>query len=211
MLKDKKVLITCGPTWVPIDAMRVISNRSSGTLGQALAEDFAKAGAKVTLLEGPVARSLQSRPVKILKFLFFDEFAALMRAELKKKYDICIHAAAVSDYRVKTPKRTKLGSKLKKLKLDLVPTPKLVNQIKKLNPRIFLVAFKLETRTTKASALKTSRALFEKGRSDLVVANSARGQKYSGYILDKQKKFLAHERSRKGLSRVLVKIVKEHL
>ena len=43
MLKNKKVLITCGPTWVPIDSMRVISNQSTGALGQAMAEDFARA------------------------------------------------------------------------------------------------------------------------------------------------------------------------
>ena len=51
---NKKVLITCGPTGVPIDTMRIISNLSSGSLGQMIAEDFIKAGAKVTLLEGPV-------------------------------------------------------------------------------------------------------------------------------------------------------------
>lgn len=210
-LKNKKILITCGPTWVPIDTMRVISNRSSGTLGQALAEDFAKAGAKVTLLEGPVARPLQSRSIKILKFLFFDDLAALIKKELKANYDVCIHAAAVSDYKIKNPKRTKLSSRLQALKLDLIPTEKIIDGIKKYNPGLFLVAFKLEATTTKASALKRSRALFENGRSDLVVANSARGQKYSGYILDKHKKFLAHEHSRKGLSRALVKIVKEYL
>jgi len=58
MLKNKRILITCGPTWVPIDGMRVISNRSSGQLGQTIAQDLTKAGAKVTLLEGPVERPL---------------------------------------------------------------------------------------------------------------------------------------------------------
>ncbi len=211
MLNNKKVLITCGPTWVPVDTMRVISNRSSGALGQMLAEDFTKAGTKVTLLEGPVAKPAASKTFKVLKFLFFDELAALMRAELKKNYDVCIHAAAVSDYKVKNPKRTKLSSKLKKLRLDLVPTEKLVHRIKKLNPGLFLVAFKLEAKMTRAAAAERSKDLFEKGRSDIVVANSLQGQKYSGYILDKHKKFLAHEQSRKGLSRTLVKIVGKHL
>ena len=73
-LKNKRILITCGPTWVPVDTMRVISNQSTGTLGQMIAEGFAKAGAKVTLLEGPVTRQLKSKSVKVLKFVFFDEF-----------------------------------------------------------------------------------------------------------------------------------------
>ena len=108
MLRNKKVLITCGPTWIPIDAMRVISNQSTGTLGQMIAEDFAKAGAKVTLLEGPVTRELKSKTIKILKFVFFDEFTGLIKKELKKKVDICIHAAAVSDYKLKKPGRKKI-------------------------------------------------------------------------------------------------------
>jgi phosphopantothenoylcysteine synthetase/decarboxylase len=210
-LRNKKVLITCGPTWVPTDTMRVISNRSSGTLGQLLAEDFAKAGAKVTLLEGPVVKPLQSKSIRILKFLFFDELATLIKKELKKKYDVCIHAAAVSDYKIKRPKQTKLSSYLRDLKLDLIPTEKIVHLIKELNPDLFLVAFKLEEKITKTSAVKRSSTLFKNGRSDLVIANSIQGEKYSGYILDKHSQFLAHEQSRKELSRTLVKIIKEHV
>ena len=211
MLKNKRILITCGPTWVPIDTMRVISNRSSGTLGQAIAKDFANTGAKVTLLEGPVARPMKSKAIKILKFSFFDELETLIKKELAKKYDVCIHAAAVSDYKVKNPKRTKLSSQLQNLRLDLVPTKKIVHLIKKLNPSLFLVAFKLEPKTTKASAVKRSQPLFKKGKSDLVVANSVVGQKYSGYILDKQNKFLAHKQSRKQLSKELVRIVRTRI
>ncbi|MCK5013062.1 MAG: hypothetical protein KAS66_04535 [Candidatus Omnitrophica bacterium] len=210
-LKNKKVLITCGPTWVPIDTMRVISNLSSGTLGQVIAGDFAQAGAKVTLLEGPVAQPMKSKSIKILKFLFFDELAALIKGELKKKYDVCIHTAAVSDYKVKKPKKTKLSSQLRNLRLDLVPTEKIVHLIKKCNPGLFLVTFKLEAKTTKASAINMSRSLFQKGKSDLVVANSLQEQRYSGYILDKHSKFLAHKQSRGELSKTLVRIVGEHV
>ncbi|MCH7561180.1 MAG: hypothetical protein IIC67_07430 [Thaumarchaeota archaeon] len=82
LLNNKKVLITCGPTGVPIDTMRIISNLSSGTLGQMIARDFAKAGAKVTLLEGPVTKPLKSGSIKILKFVFFDEFIELIKKEI---------------------------------------------------------------------------------------------------------------------------------
>lgn len=211
MLKNKRILITCGPTWVPIDTMRVISNRSSGTLGQTIARDLVKAGAKVTLLEGPVAKPIESGSVKVLKFAFFDEFAALIKNELRKKYDVCIHAAAVSDYRVKRPSRTKINSRLRKLKLDLVPTEKIVNLIKKSNPKLLLVSFKLEPNITRSSALIRSKELFQKGKSDLVVANSSSRKKYSAYIINKNRKCLAHKRSRRELSKALVKIVKEHL
>lgn len=81
--KNKKVLITCGPTWIPIDAMRVISNRSTGRLGQIMALDLAQQGSKVTLLEGAVQEPLQSPKIRVVKFLFFDEFAKLIEQELK--------------------------------------------------------------------------------------------------------------------------------
>lgn len=211
MLKNKRVLITCGPTWVPIDAMRVISNQSTGTLGQMIAEDFKRAGAKVTLLEGPVAQPLKSKSIKVLKFTFFDEFAALIKTESKKKYDVCIHAAAVSDYKIKKPRRTKLSSRLKALKLELVPTPKIIRQIKQWNPKLFLVGFKLESNITRTTAKQKSRTLFQKAKCDLVVANSSRGQNYTGYIFDMENNCLAHKQSRKQISNTLVSIVKEAL
>lgn len=191
--------------------MRIISNLSSGTLGQMIARDFANAGAKVTLLEGPVTTPLKSKTITILKFIFFDEFIALIKKELRKKYDICIHAAAVSDYKIKRPRKTKVSSQLKTLVLELVPTKKIINDIKRLNNKLFLVGFKLESKITKASAKQRSQILFQKGKCDLVVANSVHGQKYSAYILDKQNTFFAHKRSRKQLSKALVDIVKKQI
>lgn len=207
-LKNKRVLITCGPTWVPIDAMRVISNRSSGALGQQLAEDFSKAGARVTLLEGPVANPLNMNSVRILKFQYYKEFAALIRKELEHPYDICCHAAAVSDYAMKQPRRTKLSSRLKKLTLTLVPTPKIITQIKRINPDIFLVGFKLESHLTRASAIQKARSLTQNSRCDLTVANSYEGRSYSGFIIGPDMNILAHKRSRAALSRSLVNTIK---
>lgn len=208
-LKNKKVLITCGPTWVPIDAMRVISNQSTGALGQMIAKDFASAGACVTLLEGPVARQMESKSIKVVKFVFFDEFTKLIKKELKKKYDICIHAAAVSDYQSKKPARTKLSSQLAKLTLELVPTQKIIHLIKKLNPKLFLVGFKLEPKMTAASAVSKSQTLFKVGKCDLVVANSLNGSKYCGYIVEKSGDILAHAKTRKKISENLMKLLAE--
>lgn len=143
--------------------------------------------------------------------MFFDEFASLLKKELKKKYDVCIHAAAVSDYKIKRPRKTKVSSQLQTLVLELVPTQKIINDIKRLNRKLFLVGFKLESKITKASAKQRSQILFKKGKCDLVVANSVQGQKYSGYILDKHNTFLAHKQSRRQLSKALVDIVKKSL
>ncbi len=204
-LKNKKILITCGPTWVPIDAMRIISNRSSGKLGQMMALDMVRSGAKVTLLEGPVARRLENKSLKILPFVFYDAFLKLIKNELIKKYDVVIHSAAVSDYKIKKPSRTKISSHLKALNIELTPTKKIIHLIKKLNSKIFLVGFKLESKMTKALAVQKTQDLFKKAQCDLVIANSSTEKKYNAYIMDKHNNFLAHETTRQGLSKALVK------
>ena len=99
-LKNKKVLITYGSTWIPLDQVRVLSNRSSGKLGQLLTTQFKKEGARITLLEGPVEKPFLSKGVRVVRFKFYDELLALLKQELDKKYDIILHAAAVADYQI---------------------------------------------------------------------------------------------------------------
>jgi len=208
-LKNKKVLITCGPTWVPIDDMRILSNKSSGTLGNTMASDLIKAGAKVTLLQGPINTTLAHKNIKIIDFCYFDEFKKLLKLELKKRYDIVIHAAAVSDYKPEKPLKKKLSSNLKKLNLKLIPTEKIISIIKKVNPKVFLVGFKLETITTKKSAIKNTKKLFKESKCDLVIANSTTEKSYKGYILNKEQEFVASARSRTEISKKLVKALKQ--
>ncbi|OGX39654.1 MAG: hypothetical protein A3G91_02590 [Omnitrophica WOR_2 bacterium RIFCSPLOWO2_12_FULL_50_9] len=210
-LRDKKILITCGPTWVPLDQVRVISNISSGILGQTLALSLAQAGAKVTLLEGPVARPLQSARVKILKFSFFDELHQLLKKELKKDYQAVIHAAAVADYKLCRPFASKLDSHHRKVAFVLVPTAKLINKIKKLNPGIILVGFKLESKISGQLAKEKARRLFQEAGCDWVVANRVWKERYEGYIMDRNDTILAHETTREGISRSLIQIMKARL
>ena len=80
----KRVLITCGPTWVPIDDVRVISNVSSGEMGHLIAQSFQSKGALVTIIEGPVTQTLEDKKIKIIKYRFFDELARVLKKELLK-------------------------------------------------------------------------------------------------------------------------------
>ena len=190
---------------MPIDDVRVLSNISTGELGQTLAKELANKGAKVTVLEGPVPQALKLKSVRVLKFRFFDELQRLLNQELKKKYDVIIHAAAVSDFRLKRVFMTKLGSG-KRLKLELVPTPKLIESIKRKNPNAFLVGFKLEPNLSPNSAKGFARDLFKKAKCDLVVANSVSRGKYQGYIINRQH-ILIYEKTKKQLTQILVKIL----
>lgn len=207
-MRNKKVLITCGPTWEAVDPIRVLSNRSTGELGQRLARMFHRAGAKVTLLEGPVAEPLKNPGFRVEKFCFYQELRDLLKKHLARKYDCVAHAAAVSDYRVKTRNRSKIGSGQKKLRLELLPNPKLIDTIKRRQPRTFLVGFKLESGGKRALISRASR-LFETAHCDLVIANTLQ-KGYRGYIL-KPGDLLDEAASRETLTKKLIKHLRENL
>ncbi|OGX26058.1 MAG: hypothetical protein A2787_00305 [Omnitrophica WOR_2 bacterium RIFCSPHIGHO2_01_FULL_48_9] len=210
-LKNKKILITCGPTWVSLDSVRVISNQSSGQLGHILARDLHKAGARVTVLEGPVQTPLTVKGIKVLKFSFFDELFALLKKELSQKYTAVIHAAAVADYQPAKKFSGKIDSDLAKMQITLVRTPKLINIIKAIRPKIFLTGFKLEPRIDKNKLKKITKKLFKNAHCNLVVANSLNKKNYSGYIVNNRLQVLAKVGSRQKLSQRLVEILKEKI
>src|SRR3989338_3506564 len=155
--------------------MRILSNTSTGELGQRVALGLTKAGARVTLIEGAVAQPLKAKAVRILKFQYFDELLNLIKQEAKKKYDIIIHAAAVSDYRLRREFKSKIDSHRKQITLELVPTEKLINYFKKLNKKGLLVGFKLEPAGSLNSLKSKVNGLLTETRCDLVVANYFKG------------------------------------
>ena len=211
-LQNKKILITCGPTWVRIDPVRVISNISSGELAHKIAELLYRERSTVTLLEGPVTHQLKHIPIKIIPFQYFGEFERLLKQHLKTThYDIVIHAAAVSDYEIKNSSLKKIKSTLPRLALKLTKTPKLISQIKKISPAIFLVGFKLETNLGKTALRQRTTHLIGEAKCDLVVANTINKNNYNAYIVDAKGAFLAQTKSRKEIAKALVKVLKEKL
>lgn len=209
-LVNKRILITCGPTWVAIDDMRVISNRSTGEMGHVLAKALQSARAKVTLLEGPVTHSLDPKGIKVLKFSFFDELDLLLKKELPNKYDCVIHAAAVSDFKPRRSFSKKVKS-TSRLSLELVPTPKLINRIKAVAPRTFLVGFKLESDFNSASAVRETRDLFSEAKCDVVVANFIKLGRYEALILDAERSLLGKAKNKQDLAKLLLQIIKDRL
>lgn len=208
IIKNKKILITSGPTWVPIDTVRVISNTASGETGSLLAGKISRRGGNVTLLQGPAAEKISpaGRKISIKKFRFFDELESLLKKELKsKEYDFIIHSAAVSDYKVKNIFGQKIGSNLKNLKLNLVPTPKLLDLVKKLDPKIKVCAFKLEINSGIKHLIKEAELLMKRSNADLIVANTFKNKKYNAYILNNNGSLIGPLRSKQELSDRLIK------
>lgn len=184
-LKNKRILITAGPTWVAIDKVRVISNIASGQTGKLLSKEAERAGAKVTLLLGPVAGDCcLGHSARIIRFKFFDELKELMLKELSfHKYDAVIHCAAVADYRPKRSYMGKIGSGRKELSLRLEPTPKIIDIIRRADHSLILVAFKFEPQAAKVELIKKARTLLKRSGADVVVANTADHNRYKAYIV----------------------------
>ncbi len=212
MLKNKHILITAGPTWVAIDKVRVLSNISTGETGLLIARQALKEGAKITLLLGPVEKQAFGRSIEIIPFCFFSEFSSLIKQLLKsRKFDAVIHAAAVSDYQPKNRISLKLKSGIRNFNLRLEPTEKLINKIKQINSKVFLVGFKLEVASDMAQLIRSTRNIFKTAKPDLMVANALNGHNYKGIILDCQKNILAKANSRREVALKLIKLLKDKL
>jgi phosphopantothenoylcysteine decarboxylase/phosphopantothenate--cysteine ligase len=202
--KNKNILITAGPTWVAIDKVRVISNIASGKTGIILAEKISRLGAKVTLLLGPVGEAKIGSKVNVKRYNFFDELHNLIRKELSaKKYDIVIHSAAVSDYKPKKALVTKLKSGIRNLKLDLEPTFKIVDRIKKYSPRVLLVMFKLELGISQDAMIKNARKAMQSAKADLCVVNTFSKNNYWALVVSKDKVFCAANYKEKMAKKLL--------
>jgi phosphopantothenoylcysteine decarboxylase/phosphopantothenate--cysteine ligase len=208
MLKNKRVLITSGPTSVPIDDMRVITNRSTGEMGRLLAAACQKRGAHVTLLEGAVTTGLPlTRGVRKRKFYFFSELEKALKLELGKRPDIVIHAAAVADFALPKIFKGKLSSG-DKVKLELVPTKKLVNGIKNSGRPMFLVAFKFEPKLERRYILKKTRVLFNEAKCDLVAANCVKSGQYRACLVLPDGRMSGIVTSKQALVQLLLKSLK---
>ena len=209
--KNKKILITAGPTWVPLDKVRVIGNIASGETGILLAQRLERLGVKVTLLLGPVELCCFNNKIRLIRFRFFDELKNLIKRELtSKQYDIVIHSAAVSDYKPKSFYRRKVQSGIKQWSIDLVPTPKIIDMVKKIDPSLFLIGFKFEPKPNKAYLLNQAKVLLKHSGADLVVANTIYNTHYSAYIISPEK-VSGVFRSKNKLATALIKETKEAL
>ena len=191
---------------MPIDDIRVLSNVSSGELGMLLARLAKSLDMKVDLFLGPVGRVGPGRGINVSRFRFFNDLFELVKTRLKRnRYDFILHAAAVSDYLCPAV-AGKISSLNPGLVLKLRRAPKIIESIRRLNPKAYLVMFKLECNVSDSVLLKRSLEAMKKSRADLVVANTLQGGRYKGFILRAQDIF-ARARSKKELARELFKML----
>jgi phosphopantothenoylcysteine synthetase/decarboxylase len=172
-LAGKHLLVTAGPTHEPIDPVRVIANRSSGRQGFAIAAAAAQAGARVTLVAGPV--SLETPPgVQRVDVETADEMANAVFGALP--CDVAILVAAVADWRVE-PASTKLKKGDGPPQLRFLPTRDILAELAASPDRpALLIGFAAETDDVVARAIAKRAAK----RADWIVANDVSGDVMGG-------------------------------
>lgn len=184
-LKGKKIIVTAGGTIEPIDAVRVITNRSSGKMGVALAEECYMQGAEVLLLESVTAASsnmhqdtsgvagMQGFPrgggIRTEVFETAKNLKNLIK-EYVKDYNVIFHAAAVSDFVSEKRVEGKIDSSLP-FNLRLHPAPKILDQIKSWNPKILLIGFKAVYKLSDNDLVSAGMKKLRESSSDYIVVN----------------------------------------
>ena len=214
-LAGKTVLVTAGPTVEPIDAVRYISNYSSGKMGYAIAEAAAALGARVVLVSGPVAQpapaGVEVVPVKTAR----DMLAAA--SEAFPAADAAIFAAAVADLRPANP----ADRKLKKGRDDaalanvaLTENPDILATLAATKrPGQYVVGFAAETN----DVLMNAHAKLEKKRADMIVANQVGDGLAFGtdddevWLVTANDEVLLPLMSKRDVARRLVNVIAEHL
>lgn len=169
-LSGKHVIVTAGPTWEALDPVRILTNRSSGKMGYAIAEEAALRGAQVTLITGPT----QILPPPMVKTVRVESAAEMKQALLQiyDSADYVIKAAAVSDFKPEqrlTQKKKKTGNPEI---VNLEPTDDILAELGRRKSNQVLVGFCAESENLE----KNAKNKLQKKNLDFIVANLVGGQ-----------------------------------
>jgi phosphopantothenoylcysteine decarboxylase/phosphopantothenate--cysteine ligase len=164
-LQGLKVLITAGPTIEYIDPVRIVTNRSTGKMGYALARAAWRRGAEVAVVSGPTYLDAP-KGINMIKVKTAEEMREAVLNNYKDK-DVVIKAAAVSDYKPMSKTREKEKKKGIPIIVEMIPTPDILAELGKDKRDITLVGFAAETTDHVANAMDKIR----KKNLDLIVLN----------------------------------------
>jgi phosphopantothenoylcysteine decarboxylase/phosphopantothenate--cysteine ligase len=164
-LTGQHVVITAGPTREPIDPVRYITNHSSGKMGYALAEAAVEAGAKVTLISGPVNLDTPERVARINVSSAQEMYEAAIK--LAPQGDIFIATAAVADYTPIVVADQKIKKHPSSMTIELKPTIDIVASVAALENKPFTVGFAAETQ----HVIGYAQGKLAKKNLDMIIAN----------------------------------------
>ena len=178
-------IVTAGPAYEPLDDVRRLTNFSTGRLGTTLANYLAARGHSVILLLGEQATyNGERRAQRVESFSTTADLRAKLKALAGKKVDAIFHAAAVSDFAfgrifapdaanklVEIKSAKKISTRQGKLLVELLPTPKIIAELRGLFPRTKIVGWKFEADGKRPEAVEAARRQIAECSTDLCVVN----------------------------------------
>ncbi|MGH9980249.1 MAG: bifunctional phosphopantothenoylcysteine decarboxylase/phosphopantothenate--cysteine ligase CoaBC [Nitrososphaeraceae archaeon] len=201
VLSEKNILVTSGGTMEYIDPIRVITNLSSGKMGNAIIRESLELGAHVTNIVGNSSLyTSNSSNLETIKVNTSDEMYTKVISEINsKKFDIVIFAAAVTDFKLFQIYKKKIPSQMShSINLELVPTKKIIDEIKSIDKNIFLVGFKAYFDVSNTYLINKAKKKLKECNADIVVANDVGriktkiGSDYNEVFIVRQKKPVVH-------------------
>ncbi|MFX0122842.1 MAG: bifunctional phosphopantothenoylcysteine decarboxylase/phosphopantothenate--cysteine ligase CoaBC [Candidatus Hodarchaeota archaeon] len=194
-LKGKRFLITGGATREYLDDVRFLSNPSTGLSALHVAEALAKLGANTLLVMGEgntVDLEKIAVPIKVVRSA--QEMFETVNNELSNDYHGLIAVAAVSDYKPQY-QSGKIPSRQTNLTLDLEPTVKIIEEIRKNYTNLYLVAYKAEVGVTEEELIERGKDLLERHQLEMVCANWV-GEAEKGFVTKTNELFIIRPKGR---------------
>ncbi|MCF6159273.1 MAG: hypothetical protein E3K32_12075 [wastewater metagenome] len=222
-LEGKSILITSGPMRGYIDAVRYISNKSTGKLGAAIAVEALERGASVTFIYGtgsvtphvvPADAECLSR-LTLIEIETLDDLLTTLRERRKAtSFDAIVHAMAVLDYIPESLGIGKISSRKDGLTVPFVRAPKIIKVIRTLWPHALLIGFKLEVGLSKDELVNRAYASLIDNSADFVVANDQdqiAADTHRAYLVNTDKKIEFECGTKQGISKNLVDVIVSRL
>ncbi|WP_288524292.1 bifunctional phosphopantothenoylcysteine decarboxylase/phosphopantothenate--cysteine ligase CoaBC [uncultured Clostridium sp.] len=179
-LLGKKVVVTAGPTMVPIDPVRILTNRSSGKMGYSIAEEARDRGAEVVLISGPTSL-IKPNGIKVIDIKTNEDMFNAIKNEFKDA-DIVIKSAAVADYKAKNYSNEKIKKTGDDLNLIFERDRDILKTLGDMKENQILVGFAAESSNLKENA----KGKLERKNLDYIVANDISKQE-TGFASDENK------------------------
>lgn len=218
-LHGKNIMITSGPIRGYIDAVRYLSNKSTGALGVSIAMEALKRDAFVTFVYGTgsaipntdlLSENHASRftPIEVETI---DDLLTVVQKKLKgKPYNAIIHAMAVLDYIPEIQSSGKIPSNKDRLTVTFVRSPKVIKLIRTLWPQTYLVGFKLEVGLSSDELIARAYTSLQENRADLVVANNQNEiveRKHYAYLINAEKEVESRCETKQEISSALMDLI----
>ena len=192
-----KIIVTCGPSYEPIDEVRRITNFSTGQMGSRLARALASAGHEVVCFKGVAATTCEHvEPAQLVKFSTNDDLEKqLSSLEGREEVGAVFHAAALADFKIfwARDRQRKISSRAGAVTLELVPSSKVISELRELFPQAKIVGWKYELDGTPADvAAKAARQIAENHTDVCVMNGMAYGPGYGIYAADGARQHVAN-------------------